>query len=213
MVQNKIITVLGYKGYGKTTLTEKLMIELNKPTIICDPRSQYQTDSKRRLLFRSVASFKRWLKSANNYQLFKKYKLEIVINVLPNNFEELAILVNKMKDITFCVDEVDMFFDTTANNTHELYKLVNFGRHNRIDLITTSRRFARINRDLTAMTDIFYLSRIREPLDKKYIKQSMGDKFVDTVENLERFEFLKWEDVEDYKTITTTKSDLDVLAL
>ena len=42
MIQNKILTVIGHKGYGKTTLTEKLMIELDKPSIICDPRFQYK---------------------------------------------------------------------------------------------------------------------------------------------------------------------------
>ena len=98
-IQNKIITVVGQKGYGKTTLTEKIIIGLNKPTIIADPRQQYSDDPKRRVLFRSVASFKQWIKA--NYGIFKRYKLELIVDVTKSSFNELATLVSKMEKVTF----------------------------------------------------------------------------------------------------------------
>ena len=210
MIQNKIISVIGHKGYGKTTLTEKLAILTDKPTIICDPRFQYNTVLLRRLHFKSVSSFRKWLSEKNNYMIFKKYKLEIIVNAFTDTFEELATLVNKMNNITFVIDEIDMFFDTRADNKTQMYKMVNYGRHNKIDIITTSRRPARINRDLTSQTDVFYFSRLREPNDKKYIKALYGADEVSQVENLEKFSFLRCED-DKKEIIKTTIKDMQIL--
>ena len=115
-----------------------------------------------------------------------------------------------MNNITFVVDEIDMFFDTRADKKSQMYKLVHYGRHNKIDIITTSRRPANISRNLTSQTDIFYFSKIREPNDKKYIKQSIGVEYVETVEKLERFTFLKVEE-DTISIIKTTKKDLEIL--
>lgn len=210
-VHNKITTIIGHKGHGKTTLTEMIMIRYNKPTIIIDPRFQYQTSSNRRLAFTSVSAFKKWITKRENYRLFIDYKLEIVVNAFIDTFQEAAEIIYKMKKIVFVVDEIDMFFDTRATNKNKMYDFVHYGRHNEIDIITTSRRPANISRNLTSQTDIFYFSKLREPMDKKYIKDSVGMEFVSTVENLERYSFLKIDDDHNQEIIKTTIQEVELL--
>lgn len=208
MIQNKILTVIGKKGHGKTTLTNKLMIELNKASVIFDPRMQYDTTAKRRLHFKNGNRFLLWL-NQGNYKEFKKYKFEAVVNAPFSEFEPLAEAVYKMHDITFVIDEVDGVFNTHKNNS-VMMDIVNYGRHNKLNVITTSRRPARINRDLTSQTDVFYFTRMREPSDQKYIKDSVGQEFVKSVYDLDKFEFLRVED-DTKEIITTTKREFELL--
>lgn len=209
--QNKIQTIIGHKGYGKTALTEALTLINDKPAIIADPRFQYSLEPKRRIGFRSVAEFRTWIHQTSNFRDFYSYKLELVVNAFDDTFQELAELVYKMKSLTFVVDEVDMFFDTKATSKNPLYKLIHYGRHNEIDIITTSRRPANISRNLTSQTDIFYFSKLREPNDKKYVKDAIGPLHVRTVEELERFHFLRYEDDENHSIIKTCEADLMLL--
>jgi hypothetical protein len=156
-----------------------------------------------------VASFSKWISA--NYLIFKKFKLEIIVNASDDDFEELATLVNKMKNITFVIDEIDMFFDTRADKKSQMYKMVHYGRHNKIDIITTSRRPANISRNLTSQTDVFYFSRLREPNDKKYIKALLGTQAVEIVDKLSKFSFLRVED-EDKRVIKTTIKQMEILS-
>lgn len=210
MIQNKIYTVIGHKGYGKTVLTEMLAIVTGKPTIILDPRFQY-VENDRRIHFRSLQSFKRFIMNKDNFRAFMNYKLELVVNVIDiEDSEELASLVYMMKNITFVIDEIDMFFDTRTNKNSYFNKLVQYGRHNKIDIITTSRRPANISRNLTALTDIFYFSRLREPNDKLYIKNILGTEYMEQVADLEKFSFLRVED-ESKMIVKTSEKDLKIL--
>ncbi len=140
-----------------------------------------------------------------------KYKLELVVRAIDiDDAEKLAELVYKLKNITFIIDEIDMFFDTRTNKKSFFNKLVQYGRHFQIDIITTSRRPANISRNLTALTDIFYFSRLREPTDKIYIKNLLGTAYMEEVANLEKFSFLRIED-EKKEIIKTTLEDLKIL--
>lgn len=212
MIQNLIKTVIGHKGYGKTKLTEKLALLTNRPTIFLDPRSQYE-ENIRRIAFTSVTKFENWISQKENYVIFMQYKLELVVRAIDeDDAERLAELVYNMKKITFVIDEIDMFFDTRTNKKSYFNKLVQYGRHNQIDIITTSRRPANISRNLTALTDIFYFSRLREPNDKKYVKHSIGTEYVDVIADLEKFSFLKVED-EKKEIIKTTQKDVAILSV
>ncbi len=207
--QNKIITIIGHKGHGKTAFSEKIIIHLNKPTIVADPRGQYNIDIARRLHFKSVGIFRKWIYS--NYKDFIKYKLECIVNCHDDDFNELATIVSKMKKVTFLVDEVDMFFDTRADKKHQMYKLVHYGRHNEIDIVSTSRRPANISRNLTSQTDTFYISKMTEPTDTKYFKQRFGESIVPVIQNLKKFNFLEIDD-EKRKIVKTTKKDIEILS-
>ncbi len=207
--QNSIITLIGHKGHGKTAFSEKLIIHLNKPTIIADPRGQYNPDVARRLHFTSVGLFRKWI--STNYRDFIAYKLECIVNCHDDDFEELTNLVSKMKKVTFLIDEVDMFFDTRADKKHPFFRLVHYGRHNEIDIVSTSRRPANISRNLTSQTDTFYLSKITEPVDTKYFKMRYGQSIIERLQSLKKFEFLKVEE-DKIDLVKTTLRDIAILS-
>ena len=190
MIQNKIYSIIGHKGYGKTKLTELLILLNKKPTVIADPRYQYEPKEYRRH-FKNVGHFRKYILNTNNRRAFYECKLELVINGLDEeNFEELAALVYKMKNISFLVDEIDMFAPPTMTRKASFYKLIHYGRHNQIDIFTTSRRSANISRNLTSQTDVVFFSRVREPNDKKYIGNYIGKEYIKVAENLQKFHFL-----------------------
>ncbi len=201
MIQNKIFTIIGHKGYGKTKLTE-LLIALNaKPTIIADPRYQYEPKEYRRH-FKNVGHFRKYILNNHNRREFYRCKLELIVNGLDeDSFEELAAIVYKMQNISFLIDEVDMFAPPTMNNKKTLYKLVHYGRHLQIDIFTTSRRPANISRNLTSQTDVTIFSRVREPNDKKYLKAYLGEQYVKIAESLEKFSFLVVDEYDNSKVI------------
>lgn len=190
MIQNKIYTIIGQKGHGKTKLTEILTTLNNKPVIIADPRYQYECKPYRRF-FKNVGHFRKYILNNINRREFYRCRLELVINGLNrDSFDELAALVLKMKNISFLVDEIDMFADSRMTNKAPFYSLIHYGRHNQIDIFTTSRRSANISRDLTSQTDIIIYTRVKEPNDKKYIANYIGDEYVSIARSLPKFSFL-----------------------
>lgn len=199
MIQNKIYTIIGHKGYGKTKLTEILITLNDKPCIIADPRYQYEPKEYRRF-FKNVGHFRKYILNNNNRREFYRCKLELVVNGLnEDSFEELAALIYKMKNISFLVDEVDMFAPPTMNYKKSFYKLIHYGRHLQIDIFTTSRRPANISRNLTSQTDVTIFSKVREPNDKKYLKAFIGERYVKVAQSLPKFSFLVIdEDERDY---------------
>jgi len=205
MIQNKIYTIIGHKGYGKTKLTELLVLLNEKPTIIADPRYQYEPKEYRRH-FKNVGHFRKYILNNNNRREFYRCKLELVVNGLDEeSFEELAQIVYKMKRISFLIDEVDMFAPPTMNNKKTFYKLIHYGRHLEIDFFTTSRRPANISRNLTSQTDVTIFSRVREPNDKKYLKAYLGEQYVKVAQSLEKFSFLVIDENENSNVIKISK--------
>jgi hypothetical protein len=189
-IQNKIYTIIGQKGHGKTKLTELLICLNRKPCIIADPRYQYEPKEYRRI-FKNVGHFRKYILNNANRREFYRCRLELVVNGLNrDSFDELAALVYKMKNISFLVDEVDMFADARMTNKSPFYALIHYGRHAQIDIFTTSRRSANISRDLTSQTDIIIYTRVKEPNDKKYIKSYIGEEFVQVASSLPKFSFL-----------------------
>jgi energy-coupling factor transporter ATP-binding protein EcfA2 len=210
--QNNITTIIGHKGDGKTVLTEILTVLSPKPAIIADPREQFDTtDIKRRLYFRTPQKLRIWLANNENFNNFYLYKLELVCKTTDSDFEKLTNTVNSCKSLLFVVDEVDMFFDTHASNKNGLYKLVHYGRHSQIDIMTTSRRPSNISRNLTAMTDTFYFSKLTEPADVKYYKDTAGEKYLNIVQNLKKYTFLKVDDNRLFSIVKTTEKDIEII--
>ncbi|MDR2081713.1 MAG: hypothetical protein LBP54_07520 [Campylobacteraceae bacterium] len=89
-------------------------------------------------------------------------------------------------------------------------KIIQYGRHYLIDIITTSRRPANIGRNLTAMTDIFYFSRLTEPNDIDYFRKIGGERYIETLQKLPKFLFLGMED-DKFSLIKTTKRDIGII--
>jgi hypothetical protein len=209
---NNITTIIGHKGDGKTVLSEMLTLLNNKPAIIADPRGQYPSDVKRRLLFPNPSSLILWLANKDNFRDFYSYKLELICKVDDENIQALMGAAIKMSKITILIDEVDMFFNASSSSKNNIYKAVHYGRHNEIDIITTSRRPANISRNLTAMTDTFYFSKITEPKDLQYVKEiTTNEAIIKIVQKIEKFYFLKLQENGGYALVKTNVSDIEII--
>jgi ABC-type dipeptide/oligopeptide/nickel transport system ATPase component len=209
MKTNEIITVIGKKGSGKTTLTEMIVLMLDKPAIIADPRRQYPSDTRRRILFENPKQLLLFLSKTENFKTFYKYKLELICNCSEEDFDELAGIVLQMRDVTFIIDEVDMFFAPNASRKTPLYKICNYGRHNQINIITTARRPADISRSLTSQTDKFYISHVKEQRDLEYLMNISGE-LADKVTKLEAYQFVYY-DTKNIEVLTTKDTDIKMI--
>jgi hypothetical protein len=104
-----------------------------------------------------------------------------------------------------------MFCNAYTQNSAYIYKLINFARHKEINIITTSRRPANINRSLTANTDTFYFAKISEPIDIKYFNSITGGAHENKLNELNKYEFLRYSEGGKLLRVKTTKKDLEII--
>ncbi|MDR2789538.1 MAG: ATP-binding protein [Campylobacteraceae bacterium] len=212
--QNSITTVIGKKGSGKSTLAEIISVCDDKPKIIIDPRMQFHSDVKRRVIFRNVEKLKLTLLDIDKFKEFYNRRLEIVLHTDDETeVEKLFEFVYRyMQKITLVIDEVDMFCNAYTQNSSYIYKLINFARHKEINIITTSRRPANISRSLTANTDTFYFARISEPNDLDYANKILNKEVIEAIGNLEKFEFIKYtEETNESVKLKTTLNNIEII--
>ena len=189
--QNTIFTIIGHKGSGKTTLTEIITLVNNKPAIMVDPCGQFESEHERRKIFHSFGEFRAWIYTRANLNIFYQGKLELVIRE-PNDeeFDEICLISRKIGKHTFVVDEADLYAPPSITKKAPFYKLVNMGRHSEVDIVTTSRRPARISKDITSQTDVMLFSQSLEPRDHDYIKGYIGKEWIEPVQTLPKFSYL-----------------------
>jgi ABC-type cobalamin/Fe3+-siderophores transport system ATPase subunit len=211
--QNSIITVIGKKGSGKTTLCEMLAFMDDKPKIIIDPRRQF-ADTNRRIFFYKSEQMKLTLLNMDKFKEFYNRRLEFVLQSdSEDDVESLLEFVYKnMQKVTLVIDEVDMFCNAYTQNTAYIYKLVNFARHKEINIFTTSRRPANVSRSLTANSDVFYFARINEPADLDYANKILNKETIEAIGNLGKYEFIKYmEENNEVSKVKTTLKNVELI--
>jgi len=211
--QNTIYTIIGHKGFGKTTLTEILTLMNNKPAIMVDPCGQFISEHKRRKIFHSFGEFRAWIYNRKNLNIFYEGKLELVVRE-PNDeeFDEICLISRKIGKHTLVVDEADLYAPPSITKNKPFYKLVNMGRHSEVDIITTSRRPARISRDITSQTDVVFFARVLEPNDKDYIKKYIGEQHIKTAETLKKYSFLMIDQEREPHLIKVSKKSAELIS-
>lgn len=179
---SKIITILGKKGYGKTTYMASLFNEFKTcPCLIFDLFNQY----KIQLTFFDILIFMEYIKE---YGLKRKFYKFAVYEKL--DFDIICRFITNQKNINLFVDEIDMF-DSPISSIDSFRKLIHYSRHYNVNIITTSRRPQRISRDLTSQTDEYIFFKITENRDLEYIKQ-ISEYLAEKVRRLKKFEFIRY---------------------
>lgn len=160
-IQNKIITILGKKGTGKTTLAKELILKSDKPVLIWDFLGEYTGTLIATDLFQ--------LKKAVEQVIIKKKKETILVRMSTASFPVVASIVYEIGNFLFVIEEASAICNPQYI-PEELSFNYRYGRHKGIDLLATSQRPAEINRLLTSQSDLIYVFKFVEPLDIKYIK-------------------------------------------
>lgn len=168
---NTITTILALKGSGKSVLTEFLILQNSKSSIIFDPNETLGAFKNRVFIdgARSYEAFKAVLKVL---QKANGAKVDIVIINCFDCEPLLSMIWQRLENMLIVIDEVDLYYSAFIPRDTAFFSFINRGRHKQFDLIANARRPAKIPRDLTSQSDFIYLGFVgREPLDLKFYKE------------------------------------------
>lgn len=198
MKTNTITAILANKGSGKTILATALTLAQDKPVVFVSP-----IKNSLPLHFRD---------KVDSPELQEDFYDGITYAYYPENQDELEELLESIEhldNICIAIDEVDFYYNNTLDNTTELYKLINYGRHRQIDLVFMARRFQNIPKALVSQTDIFYIGRIgRSYADLEYIRKTIDKETSELAQTLERGSFIRVENQKDTLSLIKLPNDL-----
>lgn len=186
VAEKKVILVIGKRGSGKSYLARKL-VEKSHRLLVYDIMSEYTNG----IVFGTethsdFCAF--WLMvHERNFRLIYRPiqpKKEIA---------DLASAVFALGDMTFVVEEIDSI--CTAYDLPETFsRLIARGRHRNITLIGVTPAPFGIHRDLTRQAKEIYVFNTKEPRDRDYLRNLLGQDIESKLDALGKFEYVKWED-------------------
>ena len=186
MTEKKVILIIGKRGSGKSYLTRK-MVANHRRLLTYDIMSEY-TDG---VVFgtETILAFRKfWL------HIYKDDFRLIYQPVQPKKeIEDLARLVFALGNMTFVVEEIDSI--CTAYDLPESFsRLIARGRHRNITLIGVTPAPFGIHRDLTRQAKEIYVFNTREPRDRDYLRNLLGQEIESKLDQLKKYEYVKWAD-------------------
>jgi len=194
-LNNYIITIIGRKGCGKTTLAKELLTLTEKPIVIIDTIKEYTIGLD--------------IYITNLHKYFRRHRF--IIRLTPENEPELNRILNFVYTKGNCqvlIDEAG-YWQTPYYCPAGIDRILRYGRHKGIDIIQVVRRPAELNRLSTAMTDVFYVFKTTEPKDLEYLGR-IDSRLPELVKNLDRYEYIRLDFMNDYlekgKTLDNLKT-------
>lgn len=157
--------MVGKKGTGKTTLCRDLVRKFKGRVFVADYLGEYLDLAGDRVQVQVLTDFKSFYDITRSAWYSPGKKMLVLDEV------EFICFDKRQKEI------VDF-----------LYRL---GRHRGLDILAVSHRFFMIPVIIRAMTDRFYLFRITEPRDLKFLDGLIPDQDINRVKNLSVGEFIK----------------------
>lgn len=205
---NNISTILALKGSGKSVLSEFLILQNHKNSIIFDPNETLGPFKNRVFVdgSRSYEAFKAICRVLNKADS----KVDIVVYNCFDCEPLLNLIWQNLQNMLIVIDEVDLYYSAFIPKETAFFTFINRGRHKQFDIIANARRPAKIPRDLTSQSDFIFLGFVgKEPLDLKFYKEVFG-----TLENLPKERF-KWRvfdsNNQKYYNFAIDSSDLSIL--
>lgn len=186
MIEKKVILVIGKRGSGKSYLTKKMIAE-HRRLLVYDIMSEYTGG----IVFETETNDKFSQFWGHVYK--KDFKL-IFRPIQPKQeIDHLARLVFALGDMTFVVEEIDSI--CTAYDLPESFsRIIARGRHRNITLVGVTPAPFGIHRDLTRQAKEIYIFNTKEPRDRDYLKNLLGQEIEAKLDALEQYEYVKWED-------------------
>lgn len=187
MTEKKITLIFGKRGSGKSYLAARLL-EATERIVIYDTLGEYRQGA----VFDNVGDLARFWH--RNHGL--RFRLIYRPTDPEGEFEQIANLVWLCGDVTFLVEEIDIF-----SSPHQIgpafQNVVQRGRHKNISLVGISQRPFGIHRLLTSQAKEIYIFSTNEPRDREYLRNLLGTNIEATLDGLDRFHYAKWVDGSD----------------
>jgi len=186
LIEKKVILIIGKRGSGKSYLAQR-MIARDRRLLIYDINAEYtggvvfgtETQEKFKLFW--LGTYK-----ANFRLIYQPIqpKKELIY---------LAQLVFALGNLTFVVEEIDSI--CTAYDLPETFsRIIARGRHRNITLIGVTPAPFGIHRDLTRQAKEIYVFNTKEPRDREYLRNLLGQEIEPKLDALEQYQYVKWED-------------------
>ena len=158
-----LLTIVGKRGKGKTTLAKSLILQQPEKTqvYILDFLGEYH-DLRRKSLFIFREDLYFFCQSVWNSASPKKKTLVVF-------------------------DEIDLY----GKNNPYISFLYRFGRHKNIEIIAVARRFYDLPVIVRALTDEFLLFQITEERDLNYLRRCVSEDVVSKIMQLQDFHYFK----------------------
>ena len=156
-----IITIVGKRGKGKTSLAKQLVADSDaKQIFIYDFLGEYISFASDRIL----------VSRGDLYEF-----CQIVWNTSQPHFETLIVF-----------DEIDLY----GKDNFHIGFLYRYGRHKNINIIAIARRFYDLPVIVRSLTDDFYLFQITEERDINYLRRYIKEDFIQKLIHLPDFEYI-----------------------
>jgi hypothetical protein len=182
-MKNEVILITGQRGQGKTTYI-KDQISLFDRVIIFDLLGEFtyfDTAYDLREFFEILSEVK-----DENFFVLNFYN--------PKNSEEdfhvVCEAVNRLKDVTLVVDEID-YFCSTHSIPKQFDEIVKRGRHQALQLIVATRRPHEIPPIIRSQVSQLITFRHIEPRDLEYLR-SIIEIPEEEISKLPEFHYVKW---------------------
>jgi len=180
-VNNLIVTVMGMKGSGKTTLVRELVAERRKVLII-DTACDYSPKRD------GVTVFHEWeagLRALAETPKLSRYRY--ALRGLPDECLDYLRVAFELPGVLVVLEEAP-YYCSPAKLPAEVARLVLQGRHRSIDQVYVTQRPSLVHRNVTAQSDILVSFAQHEPRDLKYLEQVAGAEFAERVQGLRDFQ-------------------------
>ncbi len=182
------ITILGNKGSGKTYFSVKLLKKLeNKDIIIIDAVNTYLSyvskqgiqGFKKVVIDTPLIDFKVFF---NKWFSIQKHLVKLIFDVSLLDSKDLVIFLDNLsnylltqKDLILIVDEIgDYVPQDRGAYSNGFERLVRIGRNYNIRVVMTTQRAQKVNKNVLALSDIYYIFKLIHNLDLNTIQKLIG---------------------------------------
>lgn len=177
--KNKIITIIGRKGSGKSFYANRISYDLER-VIIADSLNEYKGGH----IFLSYDEF-----SLRIFDLIERKKFRIICKFsLTDDYDQLFDICFKFYNFTLLIDEADLY-----GSSHVIMptfrRLISYGRHRAINLILISRRPYDLHPLIRSQTDEWIIFKTTEERDLGFIADLGIDP--EKISHLKLYEYFK----------------------
>ncbi|HVB33677.1 MAG TPA: hypothetical protein VNJ52_04785 [Patescibacteria group bacterium] len=191
-MQNRLILCVGFRGSGKSTVASAILKPHNG-VFVFDPHGDdaYRWIPNTARDLEELEDYSRWYGEAKP----QKSALRYVPDGRLDPFEALndwCAWAWTWRNCWLCIEEVSEGTRNTsaAGMPPELRRIVNQGRHRRINQVYCGLRYAEIPRSISAGSDVQVIFPCREPRDLDVMANRIGTEAVERVAELRRYEAL-----------------------